>query len=306
MNANACIAIAIFALSFVFPDLKVFYTLQYKHNNLYTMGPLDILIAIYFTNFWLLVRSLFMTIKFNIGNKEQRFKEQLYQAIMYIVTFSYGMFNYLQSDYKNDWMKMVQDYPHALVTKHVKLYFMLILSMWIHMVFLLYLEKRRKDHNMMLMHHFVTITLITLSWFTSMTKIGLLIEVVFDSTDILLCVAKCVKYTKRHVLADLIFGAFVLNWVYTRQYLFGNIIWILLQFPKFNDLKWDPSNGYFFDSTFYYSSIILLCTLFLLAMLWFAMIIKLVFKVLHGNNVEDSRSDDEEEETGGGDDKKHK
>eukprot|EP00835_Amoeboradix_gromovi_P006681 NODE_842_length_3766_cov_0.367603.p1 type:complete len:319 gc:universal NODE_842_length_3766_cov_0.367603:1665-2621(+) len=283
--------------SLAYPKLDLFYKLQYQQNNLYTSGLNDLFLVFYLSNIWLATRSLIMNINFNVGKKEQRFKEQLYQGIMYSATFIFGVYNYMNSDYKDNWTVTVKDYPHVYVTFEVKLYYLLILSMWLHMIFVLMIEKRRKDHVMMLAHHAATISLVAISWFTHLHKIGLLIEMLFDSTDIILCFAKCVKYTNRHKLADYMFTAFVLNWVFTRQYLFASIILIWTQFPKYNEFKWDVEAGYFVSETVYYTCLSLLVLLFVLAMLWFGLIIKLIIKMLSGNNVDDDRSDGEDEDS---------
>ncbi len=298
MKQFAGLAVLILLASYFNPFFKMFYTFQYEKNGMYTMGYKDLYIVAYLVNLWLMVRSLFLNINFNMGKKEQRFREQFYQSFIYISTFSFGVYNYLESDFRYDWTATIKNYPHKYVSFDVKLYFMVILSMWIHMVFSLFWEKKRKDHIMMLSHHFVTITLVSISWFTHLTKIGLLIEMIFDSTDILLCVAKCVKYAKYEGLANMIFGVFVINWMFTRQYLFADIIMIFTQLKDYNDLEWDPANDKYVPKSLYYSIVVLLSSLYILSLMWFYTIIKLVVKMLNGSNVDDSRSDDEDDDTG--------
>eukprot|EP00834_Sanchytrium_tribonematis_P006299 NODE_451_length_7265_cov_0.799609.p4 type:complete len:321 gc:universal NODE_451_length_7265_cov_0.799609:2894-1932(-) len=284
------LSIGIYLASFIIPQLSIFYTLHYPNpsNTKYTSGKNDLFVVFYFSMIWLSIRQILLKIPMNF-KKQQRFKEQLYQAFMYLTTFAFGVYNYLNSDFKDDWSLVIQNMPHHYVDFNVKLYYLLILSMWIQMVYVLFNEKQRKDHLMMVFHHFITISLVSMSWFLHLNKIGLLIEMIFDSTDIFLCIAKCMKYLKLNTLADVLFGCFVVNWGYTRTWLYLQVIIIFSKFGKYNE------NGRYLNTQIYYFLLGLLIALYVLVLIWSVMILKLVLKVLKGNNVDDSRSDEEDE-----------
>lgn len=48
------------------------------------------------------------------------------------------------------------------------------------------MEERRKDHNQMLTHHFITIGLLCSSYFYHHTRVGNLVLVLMDVVDIFL------------------------------------------------------------------------------------------------------------------------
>lgn len=62
-------------------------------------------------------------------------------------------------------------------------------AFWLQQIFVLQIEKRRKDYTQMLMHHFVTTGLIFTSYAYHQTKVANLILCVMDVVDIFLPVS---------------------------------------------------------------------------------------------------------------------
>eukprot|EP00834_Sanchytrium_tribonematis_P005928 NODE_395_length_8134_cov_0.767393.p3 type:complete len:307 gc:universal NODE_395_length_8134_cov_0.767393:7210-6290(-) len=290
-----CIAIS----SLVIPEFKSFYQLSYpvQINNVvkYGNGIKDLCIIFTYTQLLLWIRIIFMKyVHFNV-KKEQRLKEQAYQFMIYSISFIYGIYNYQISPLPTSWVYIVHPYPQKYTSWHLKQYYLGIGALWCHMIFVLHMEKKRKDHLMMLVHHFVALSMVITSWYANGALLGILIETIFDSMDIVLCLAKCMKYLHYNKSADLLFGLFVVGWVYTRQYLYVHVILQWWDFSKYNEMKWDPKNGLFVNDWMMFWSKILMVGLLFMVFFWFIMILKLVVKVIKGNNVDDSRSDDEDE-----------
>lgn len=80
------------------------------------------------------------------------------------------------------------DYPHIIISKQMKAYYLMQLAFWFHQVYTLHIEKRRKDHFAMLSHHIITITLIVSSYYANFTRIGNAVLCCMDLTDIFLAV----------------------------------------------------------------------------------------------------------------------
>ena len=76
---------------------------------------------------------------------------------------------------------------------------MLELSFYWSLTFLHLLDVRKKDFMELLVHHLITITLLSLSWTAQFTRIGTLVLIVHDSADSLLELAKKLKYAKWRV-----------------------------------------------------------------------------------------------------------
>ena len=68
----------------------------------------------------------------------------------------------------------------------VKFYYLNETAFYIHGIFILTAEARRKDHVQMMLHHFVAIALMITSYSWNFTRVGCLIMVLMDICDVLL------------------------------------------------------------------------------------------------------------------------
>lgn len=93
----------------------------------------------------------------------------------------------------------------------------------------LYMDEKRKDFSVMLIHHVLTMTLIIVSYATRYHKIGILVVFVHDVTDILLEFTKCNVYLKNRnkkyypfheYVANFGFVSFAFAWYLFRLYWF--------------------------------------------------------------------------------------
>ena len=71
----------------------------------------------------------------------------------------------------------------------MKGYMVLQLAFWLQQVLVINIEERRKDHWQMLTHHFVTISLIYGSYRYGYTRVGNVILVLMDVSDLFLSVS---------------------------------------------------------------------------------------------------------------------
>ena len=63
-----------------------------------------------------------------------------------------------------------------------------------HQVLILNAEARRKDHWQMMSHHIITIALKVLSYFYNFTRVGCLIMVLMDTSDVVFPVRSLSQY----------------------------------------------------------------------------------------------------------------
>ena len=85
---------------------------------------------------------------------------------------------------------------------------------------------KRKDFWQMFIHHVATLMLLSISWIMNMFRIGSLILLVHDCSDILLEFIKALKCAKMHKACDSIFIFFVMVWIVTRLVIFPRLIFI--------------------------------------------------------------------------------
>lgn len=105
-------------------------------------------------------------------------------------------------------------------------FYLLQLSMWSFMAIShRFHESRHKDYFVMYGHHIATVMLISVSWWVGTLRIGLLVLLIHDSSDIIADFLKCSNYlgydgSSGIPLAEIGFGLNYLSWGYSRLYLY--------------------------------------------------------------------------------------
>ena len=156
-------------------------------------------------------------------------------------------------------------------------------------------EAHRKDHYQMISHHIITIALVYASYALHYTRVGCLLLVLMDFCDILLALAKMLKYLEIPVAPDVTFVTFMISWLFTRHV---GYIWILksvwFDVPRLRPNVLNPSKSDYITPRHYYAFSALLVSLQVIMLSWFMAIIKVALSVVRGKPAEDTRSDDEE------------
>ena len=146
----------------------------------------------------------------------------------------------------------------------------------------------------MLSHHIITIVLVYTSYALHYTRVGCLLLVLLDFCDILLALAKMLKYLEVPVAPDATFVAFMISWVFTRHIGF---LWILKSLvfdePHVRPSSLDPSQHDVRNKR-HYRFAVLLASLQVIMLSWLMAIIRVAVSVIRGKPAEDTRSDDEE------------
>ena len=110
----------------------------------------------------------------------------------YLIVFS-GRYDYFTKAYAiwDDWEL------NMTIPDDIRYLYFVECGFYLHSVYAtIYMDTKRKDTNVMLLHHFLTMVLITVSYATRYHKIGLLVLFVHDVTDILLEFTKLNVYLK--------------------------------------------------------------------------------------------------------------
>ena len=144
---------------------------------------------------------------------------------------------------------------------------------------------QRKDFWTMFAHHVVTILLISFSWACHLHKIGTLIMICCDVSDVFLELAKLFHYSSKETISTALFALFTLVWLATRMGVYPT--WIL-----YSITVEAPQLVQYFPAYFYFS--ILLSALLLLNIIWTYSILKVVYIALMSPNAKvqgDVRSD---------------
>lgn len=147
----------------------------------------------------------------------------------------------------------------------------------------------------MLSHHIITIALVYASYALHYTRVGCLLLVLMDFCDILLSLAKMLKYLEFPVAPDVTFVTFMISWLLTRHL---GYIWILksvwFDLPRLRPDVLNPYKGDPRSPTHFYMFSALLFSLQVIMVSWFTAIINIALAVVRGKPAEDTRSDDEQ------------
>jgi acyl-CoA-dependent ceramide synthase len=106
--------------------------------------------------------------------------------------------------------------------------------------------------------------------------------------------AKMLNYLGGGWACDGMFSLFVLSWIVTRHYIFPKIIWsIYAELPSEMPWIWNPSQGYFFCTSYWVAFLVLLSLLEVLLIVWLWLILRIMWGVVIGKGADDERSDSE-------------
>jgi acyl-CoA-dependent ceramide synthase len=336
-------AMLVILLSYwLFPDLRDrtggFFMLGYPLEGLHGIGPQDLKLVFGFMTFFTAARVATMdyvlkplAVKTRVLKRktQTRFAEQSYMIIYYTIFWSWGLKIFIdntpaETNGAQDLLiSLWSGFTQLPLQATLKLYYLSQLAFWLQQVAVLHLESRRKDHFQMLLHHIVTIMLLAGSYSYRQWRAGNAILVCMDLVDIILPLAKVLRYAKLQRSCDVAFGVFVAAWVMTRHVLFLAICWSIYEHvhdetmaygtystvtgnglsPNGNDEILanifqpflDPAaETVSFNAKIRWLFLGLLLFLQCITITWFVMIVRVIMRIVRGEGATDVRSEDED------------
>ncbi|KAJ6462133.1 longevity assurance proteins LAG1/LAC1 [Mycena sanguinolenta] len=275
----------------------------------YVKGPLDLLFigyAVVLFSFLRLVLShaAFPALARRWGitkrGKVERFGEQGYQAV-YFASFGAWGYNLLTSrtlwfTTRHFWL----DYPHTHLPAALKAYYLLQIAYWLQqaLVLGLGLEKRRSDHWELVVHHVVTVWMVTWSYMMNVTLLGNAVFVSMDVPDVLLAFSKMLNYLRLERAKVVSFVVFVIGWGYFRHYISIRILWSLRaefwMVPEPAQV-FRPLEGLYMALWIRDQMFFALCVLQGLNLFWGWLILRILYRTIMVAETDDDRSEDEDE-----------
>jgi very-long-chain ceramide synthase len=252
-----------------------------------------------------------------------RFAEQAWIILYYSMSWALGMYIMYNSDYWLDLRALWRTWPDREMEGIAKWYYLVQFGFWLQQIFVVNIEERRKDHWQMFTHHIFTCALIFTSYGYHQYRVGTLFLSLMDFADIILPLAKCLKYLQLKTACDIAFGVFMVSWLLLRHVLYG-MVWYSIYahipqeirygcyrgsvenlegpIPVPND--WDhlvqpfknPVGLVCWNNNIKWSFLIMLGCLQVILIIWFGMIVRVAYKVISGQGAEDTRSDDEDDD----------
>ncbi|XP_028650936.1 ceramide synthase 2-like [Erpetoichthys calabaricus] len=215
----------------------------------------------------------------------KKFREASWRFIFYLIAFIAGLAALIDKPWFYDLKEVWKGFPTLTLLPSQYWYYMIELGFYWSLLFSVASDVKRKDFKEQIIHHLATIILISFSWCVNYIRAGTLIMLVHDSADYLLESAKMFNYAGWKNTCNAIFIVFAAVFIITRLVIFP--FWILHCTWVYPTELYPPFFGYYFFNG-------LLAVLQLLHIFWACLILRMAWKFITGNYVEDERSDREE------------
>jgi hypothetical protein len=229
--------------------------------------------------------------------RSKRVLECMFRCVSYFLLFLYGLFVLWDKPWLTDVKQCWIGYPYHPIEPSVWWYYMLETGFYYSLLIGSIFDVRRSDFWQLVFHHFITIFLLSISWTINFVRVGTLVLLSHDISDILLEAGKLVRYYgSPRFVTNSFFVVFLLSWFATRL---GYFPFVLMKsaFLEAADLVQPDYNIYNIFQVPYVPRFIILA-LFCLLMLhifWTVIIVKIVIRSIAVGEASDVRSDSEED-----------
>jgi len=151
-------------------------------------------------------------------SKLDKFAETGWRWVFYTGVFVFGLYVLCDKTWFWNILDCWLNFPHHDMLDDVWWYYMVELSFYWCLFFSQFMgDVQRKDFWTMFVHHLATILLISFSWACHLHKIGTLIMITCDVSDVFLELAKLFHYAEQESMSTVLFALFTLVWVCTRM-----------------------------------------------------------------------------------------
>ncbi|XP_074056511.1 ceramide synthase 4-like [Macrotis lagotis] len=217
----------------------------------------------------------------------KKFCEACWKFVFYFSSFFGG----LLTIYNEPWFwksELCWDgFPKQPLKPGIYWWYLLELGLYISMMLTFAFDVKRKDFKEQIIHHSSTIILICHSYFSNYLRIGTLVMLIHDVSDIFLEMGKMLKYAQWEKSSKVIFIIFTLIFFISRLFVFPYKVLYTTYYSSMVNHK--PFFGYYFTNGF-------LMILQALNIFWSSLILHMFFKVcIMGQMQNDVRSDVEEQ-----------
>jgi len=215
-----------------------------------------------------------------------KFLDCSWQLSYYVLYLLFGVYVLCDKEWFYDIRICWRKYPLHELTDDVWWYYMIPLGFYYsQIIFDITSTNRRKDSTQMLIHHFATILLMTLSFTVNMVRMGCLVLFVHECADIPLLLAKICGYIGKKKYMDPLFVIFVLLWVVTRLGIFP------FKLIKSTVFEAHVQEKMFFPVYYIFNGLLLM--ILLMHLVWTYYIGVIIYNKFETNEVSDVRSSEE-------------
>ncbi|XP_060797082.1 ceramide synthase 2 [Neoarius graeffei] len=217
----------------------------------------------------------------------KKFREASWRFVFYLGAFTGGIVALYDKPWFYNLREVWNAYPKQSMLESQYWYYILEMSFYWSLLFSITFDVKRKDFKEQIIHHLATLTLLAFSWCGNYIRVGTLVMLVHDASDVFLESAKIFNYAKWEKTCNSIFVLFAAVFMVTRLVIFP--FWII-------HCTWVYPPDYYPVFFGYYFLNAMLVILLMLHVFWAYLILRMVKKFLFGSLTKDERSDNEEEE----------
>lgn len=217
----------------------------------------------------------------------KKFSETSYRFFCYVFLWGYGLWALHDKIWVYDTVQCWVNFPFQDLDPEIYFYYLIELAFYCTLCISLFSDVRRKDFTEQIIHHIATITLITCSYCANFTRVGTLVIIIHDASDVWLEGAKLFVYCRKNKIADQLFTVFAIVFLVTRDLVYPYMVlhttWVKSMW------LYTPYFGYYAFNAFLF--IIMILNLF-----WSFTILRMAYRMSKDDSgVEnDDRSDAEE------------
>ncbi|KAM4602650.1 ceramide synthase 2 [Polymixia lowei] len=217
----------------------------------------------------------------------KKFREASWRFAFYLLAFIGGIVALYDKEWFYDTREVWTGFPKQSMLESQYWYYILEMSFYGSLLFSVTVDVKRKDFKEQIIHHLATLTLLSFSWCVNYIRIGTLVMLVHDASDVLMESAKLFNYAKWEKTCNTLFVVFAIVFMVTRLIIFP--FWLIHCTWVYPVDHYPPFFGYYFFN-------VMLVVLLFLHIFWAYLILCMVRKFLFGTLTSDERSDNEEED----------
>ncbi|XP_041865041.1 ceramide synthase 2 [Melanotaenia boesemani] len=217
----------------------------------------------------------------------KKFREASWRFVFYLSAFVGGIVALYDKEWLYDTREVWTGYPKQSILQSQYWYYILEMSFYGCLLFSVTFDVKRKDFREQIIHHVATLVLLSFSWCANFIRVGTLVMLIHDASDVLLESAKLFNYAKWEKTSNTLFVLFAVVFMGTRLVVFP--FWLIHCTWVYPVLHYPAFFGYYF---FNMMLVVLQC----LHIFWAYLILRMVKKLIFGTLTKDERSDNDDDE----------
>ncbi|CAL9701305.1 unnamed protein product [Knipowitschia caucasica] len=216
----------------------------------------------------------------------RKFTEACWRFVFYLFAFGGGILALYDKEWFYDTKEVWTDFPKQSMLASQYWYYILEMSFYCSLLLSVTFDIKRKDFREQIIHHCATLVLLSFSWCANYIRVGTMVMLVHDASDVLMESAKLFNYAKWEKTCNCLFLLFTVMFLCTRLVIFP--FWLIHCTWVHSCQDYPPFFGYYFFN-------IMLLVLQALHVFWAYLILRMVHKFFFGKLIKDERSDNEDE-----------